>query len=622
MNELSKKLNEILKHNLAKGYTGVSYAISVQGEMIAAGAVGTSGGQEKKPLTLEGTFNVASVSKVFCTLAVMKLVEMGQVELDTPVVEYLPKFTMPDPRYKNITLRHCLNHTSGLPGTQWKGFSVSETAGSDYYADVYDYFAHNYLKAEPGEYAVYCNDGFTLAELVVAEVSRSKFSDFCRQHIMQPLNMEHTRLSDQLDGNINVVREKNKPAELLLIQGAAGFTTTMPDLCKFGNMILNPEPYFSQESLDEMAKFQGKTFLDGDQRSLSFGLGWDNVNVQDPEYDLGEGTLLKGGNSFQFTTQFIVIPEYQAVLAISETHDCKIDVNETILRMFAFAMLERGVNIYKKQVVIPEEIKEKFSGLYFIPSGLLKVSMYGTICQINRVTTRGDSIGLHKNLKYDGNEWYNTEGNSFFFEEKNDRTYLLTRMKGRGMPQAQKAQGFAPFNQAWQERLGKKYVVIDTNPYDLIIRDIMTGFIMKDLPEHEGVLLASFSGNSDSGVYGVFEAPFLSKDDYTGVGFLNTPGNPSRDMITLNFKEEEGIEYCKTFSYLYRDCATLPVYKGEGFHQGKLNKVYKIDRELKTLPEIPNGRRLMVMKDDLTCIYDSLYKDEYKPVKEGYISFI
>lgn len=622
MNELSKKLNEILKHNLAKNYTGVSYAISVEGKLIASGSAGTSGGKEKKPLTIKDTFNVASVSKIFCTLAVMKLAEQNLVDLDTPVVTYLPEFYMPDQRHKEITLRHCLNHTSGLPGTQWKGFSVSDTAGSDYYADVYDYFKHNYLKAQPGEYAVYCNDGFTLAELVVVKVSGQSFSDFCAQYIMKPLGMKYTRLSDQLDGDVNVVREQNKPAEILLIQGAAGFTTTMEDLTLLGNMILHPEPHFSQESLDEMAKFQGKTFLDTDDRSLSFGLGWDNVNVQDPEYDLGEGALLKGGNSFQFTTQFIVIPKYQAVLAISETHDCKIDVNETILRMFATAMLEQGVNIYTKQKPIPQEIVQKYSGIYLVPSGMLKVEMYGTTCQINREISNGDSMAMNKNLKYDGVEWYNTEGQSFFFEEKNDNIYLMTRMKDRGIPQGQKAKSFSPFSKAWQDRLGKKYIVTDTNPYDLIIRDIMTGFTLKDLPNHEGVLLASFSGRSDSGVYGVFEAPFLSKNEYTGVGFLNTPGNPSRDMITVNFFEEEGIEYCKTFSYLYRDCATLPIYNGEIFHQGKANKVYRIEKEVEKLPEIPNGRRILVMKDDLSVVYDSLFNDEYKPIKEGYISFI
>ncbi len=69
--------------------------------------------------------------------------------------------------------------------------------------------------------------------------------------------------------------------------------------------------------------------------------------------------------------------------------------------------------------------------------------------------------------------------------------------------------------------------------------------------------------------------------------------------------------------------ASLPVYNGQGFHQDKnINLVYKIENELKALPEIPNGRRILVLKNDLSVDYDSLYGGDYKAVKEGYISFI
>jgi len=622
MNPLSEKLTRILKFNLPKLYTGVSYAIMVKGELIAAGTAGSSGGKEKKPLQLTDTFNVASVSKIFCSLAVMKLVELGKVTLDTPVVEYLPRLEMPDPRYRLITLRHCLSHTSGLPGTQWKGFSVTDTAGSDYYADVYDYFSVQYLKANPGEYAVYCNDGFTVAEMVVAEISQMSFSAFCSQYIMDPLDMHTTRLSDQLNGEINVVREKEKPAELLLIQGAAGFTTSMVDLCKLGQLVLKPQPYFEAQSLQEMAKPHGRTFLTEDDRTPSYGLGWDNVAFKDPEYDLGDGVLQKGGNSFQFTTQFLVIPKYEAVLAISETHDCKLDVNETILRLFATAMLERGVKLYTKQIVIPQEIIDRFSGRYLMPSGVLHVHFYGTTCQINRETTRGESYAVHKNLKYNGSEWKASEDQSFYFTEHEQQIYLISNLKGRRIPQAQKAKNYAAFNEVWKARLEKKYIVTDTNAYDLVIREIMTGFYLKSLPGHTGILLASFSGRSDGDVYGVFEAPFLALTDDVGKGFLNTPANPSRDMISPHFYSKDGIEYCKVASYLYRDVESLPVYQGQTFHQGKINRVYQIQDEFKNLPEIPNGRRLLIMNKEMTVVYDSLLNDLFTPIKEGYISFI
>lgn len=622
MNKLSEKLNGILKMNLAKNYTSVSYAMMKSGQLLAAGVIGNSGGKDKKPSTINDTYNVASVSKIFCTLAVMKLVEQGKVNLDEPIVTYLPRFHMLDERYKLITLRHCLSHTSGLPGTQWKGFSVTDTTDSNYYDDVYDYMSYNHLKATPGEYAVYCNDGFTMAELVTAEVSGMRFSAFCEQFIMSPLGAATTKFSEQLTGENTLVTEGSKPAELLLIQGAAGITTSMPDLCKLGNMILHPGDLFLKSSLKEMAKPHGVSFLTEDDRSTSFGLGWDNVSMKDPEYDLGEGVLQKGGNSFQFNTQFVVIPKFDAVLAISATHDCKCDVSETILRLFATALLEEGINIYQKQIVIPQEMVDQYTGTYLLPSAIYHVHLYGTTCNITHDTTRGDSEGVYKNLKFNGSVFEAADGQTFYFSEANGIIYLITNLKGRRIPLAQKASDYPAISAAWEKRLGKQYICIDASPYDLVIRDIATGLKIAPLNNHLGILIASLSARDDSEIYGVFEGSFLPVTDEIGKGFINTPANGSRDLLSPCFEIKDGIEYCHLASYLYRDVETLPDYSGQSFHQGKINLVYRLKEELSSLPEVPNGRRLFVLSKDMSVIYDSLYKESYKPVKEGYISFI
>ncbi len=622
MNHLSEKLNGILKMNLAKKYTSVSYAMLKNGELLAAGAIGNSGGTGKKPSTIDDTYNVASVSKIYCTLAVMKLVEQGKVSLDEPIVKYLPRFQMLDERYRLITLRHCLSHTSGLPGTQWKGFSVTDTTDANYYDDVYDYLSYNHLKANPGEYAVYCNDGFTMAELVVAEVSGIRFSAFCEQYIMHPLSATTTKFSEQLTGENTLVSEGSKPAELLLIQGAAGITTSMPDLCKLGQMILHPGELFLQSSLEEMAKPHGVSFLTEDDRSTSFGLGWDNVNLKDPEYDLGEGVLQKGGNSFQFNTQFVVIPKFDAALAISATHDCKCDVSETILRLFATALLEEGVNIYQKQKLIPQEMIEHYAGLYLLPSAIYRVHLYGTTCNITHDTTRGESEGIYKNLKFNGSVFEAADGQTFYFSESKDSVYLITNLKGRRIPLAQKAVNYPAISAAWEKRLGKQYICIDASPYDLVIRDIATGLQVAQLKDHPGILIASLSARDDSEIYGVFEGSFLPVTDEIGKGFINTPANGSRDLLSPCFEVKNGIEYCHVASYLYRDVSTLPDYCGQGFHQGKINQVYRLKEELSSLPNIPNGRRLFLLNKEMSVIYDSLYKESFKPIKEGYISFI
>ena len=192
---LKEKLSAILGMNLKKDYTSVSYAIMRHGEILAADSLGTQGGEEKKPADTNCTYNVASVSKIYCTVAVMQLVEQGKLDLDEPIVTYLPRFKMLDDRYRQITLRHCLSHSSGLPGTQWKHFSASDVSHDTYYEEVYDYMAHSYLKAAPGEYSVYCNDGFTLAEMAVAAVSGMSYAQYCKDHITEPIGAHSSRLS-------------------------------------------------------------------------------------------------------------------------------------------------------------------------------------------------------------------------------------------------------------------------------------------------------------------------------------------------------------------------------------------------------------------------------------------
>ncbi len=624
MNQFTEKCSRILRFGLPAEYTSVSYAIMQNGELLACDALGNQGGSEKKPATTECTYNVASVSKIFCTTAVMQLVEQGKIDLDTPVCHYLPRFTMLDERYRRITVRHCLSHTSGLPGTQWKGFSVTDVTGSHYYDEVYAHLAKSYLKADPGEYAVYCNDGFTLAEMVVSAVTGMPFEQYCRDFITEPIDAHSTRLSPVRNPDYPLIREGMRPAELLLIQGGAGFTTNMRDLCKFGQLFLQENPVISEQSKAEMAKKQGRTFLDCDDRSPCYGLGWDSVCFSDPEYDLGEGVLQKSGNSFQFTTQFFVIPKYNAVLAISETHDCKLDVSETILRLFAVVMQEQGVCIYNRLKPVPADFAEKYSGTYLVPSGILNVHMYGAFCTITRDDTRGGHESLFKlPLCYNGEYFEGENKQDFFFTCHGQDTFLMTRLKGRRSPLAQKALPRPAVSPAWKQRVGKSYILVNAGAFDLVVSELMTGFFVRELSGVEGVLIASFSGVSNSGVYGLFEASFAPLSDNVGTGFLRTPCNPSRDLITPIFEMRGETEYCFAASLLYRDTASLEEYAGQDFGApGEENRAYRITSLLESLPDIPAGRRIMVLQDDLVRTYDSLMGGEYKPVHSGYILLI
>ena len=101
------------------------------------------------PVDKNTLFNMGSISKVYVTTAIMLLVDDGKVRLDAPVTTYLPEFTMLDERYKDITVRMLLNHSSGLPGTVGPN-SFGYQYNKDFYRDVLDILAQSHLKHRPG----------------------------------------------------------------------------------------------------------------------------------------------------------------------------------------------------------------------------------------------------------------------------------------------------------------------------------------------------------------------------------------------------------------------------------------------------------------------------------------
>lgn len=78
------------------------------GQLVYAEGFGMADRAENIPVDAETIFNIGSISKLFCTTAVMLLVDDGLVELDNPVIQYIPEFTMVDDRYRNITVRMLL----------------------------------------------------------------------------------------------------------------------------------------------------------------------------------------------------------------------------------------------------------------------------------------------------------------------------------------------------------------------------------------------------------------------------------------------------------------------------------------------------------------------------------
>lgn len=173
----------------AAGIPGGAFVrVTSDGEVDARG-VGTTG--SGAPVMANTPFVIGSTTKSFTALAVMQLVEAGEVDLDAPVTRYVPELTVAagDP-VVDITVRHLLQHTSGLDDLSGGPILGSGRDGTA--LEAVGELSDSHLASPPGETWRYTNANYVLAGLVVEAASGQDYADYLQQHVLAPLGMDDT----------------------------------------------------------------------------------------------------------------------------------------------------------------------------------------------------------------------------------------------------------------------------------------------------------------------------------------------------------------------------------------------------------------------------------------------
>jgi len=226
-------------------------------------------------------------------------------------------------------VRMLLDHQSGLPGTTAANDFGYKT-NPDFYSQVIENLAQSHLKADPGFAAPYCNDGFTLAEIIVTEVSGQKYIDYLTEEVLEPLGLARTGLSigARQDTDVAAFYEpdtgKKVPPEAVTLTGAGGLSATAEELVLFGDSFCNGGPrVLSQESIDEMTKAHPSTFAKDSEKQaginpeLAYGLGLDAVSLS-PFQEQGIKVIIKGGDTEDFHSELMVVPDKRIAVAVME----------------------------------------------------------------------------------------------------------------------------------------------------------------------------------------------------------------------------------------------------------------------------------------------------------------
>lgn len=626
--DLAKKLQEHMEKKRDGKGAGMSAAIIIDGELAAACAIGTRG-LDDSPADITDLYNVGSVSKVYCAAAIMKLVEMGLVDLDTPVCKYLPRFVMPDPRYKDITVRMTLCHSSGLPGSNYKKMMGNKWTGENVMEENFDYWRNSKLKADPGTFSVYCNEGFELAAAIIEELTGKKYIDFLRDSVTTPAGALSTAMGD-MDTNGRVMMScKGKKPEWVSALGAGAVRTDTADCARFGWMFIEPNGVLTRESINEMSKPQGITFLKEDNFTWFYGLGWDSVRFTSDYADLGPGVLTKGGSTAQFSSELIVSPKYRVAAAISGTHDCETKNLEILCELIAIALKERGIDVAAKKhkpvyvaKPVPTNWNERFGGFYYSFLGILKVSVENdklTVLQYDGAGWIPQKRFFPLPLEWDG-ELFFTSDSTVRFETYKDCIYLkvYASVLGSEVPFAQKFNRKVPVSDGWKKRLGKKYIAINNSAFDEDAA-LLSALTIRQFDD-SGILLFA---NCPSG-WPEFFASFgiACGDDETDM-CLDTPGMGSRDMTAFFAYEENSIEYIRNGCYIYIEADSLSELKSGRITSPKAeqNAVFKLSAGKKLKFDKPEDVTVFMFDNKLVPVYNGHSGKELPETCDGYIVF-
>ncbi len=224
-----------------QGLEGIAVGVVIDGELAYAKGFGVVSVDAKTPPDADTVYRIGSISKSFTGLALLSLRDEGALDLDDPLVKWIPEargLVYPTSDSPRITLRQLSNHTSGLPRM---GTFDAEAAPTE--KTVVESLAGFALQAAPGTSWSYSNLGFGLLGIVVAHAAKASLHDVIGQRILTPLGMTATvwdraqvpaaKLAPSYVPGPKGLMVKPELARLGAIDGAGGIYSSVRDMAKY-----------------------------------------------------------------------------------------------------------------------------------------------------------------------------------------------------------------------------------------------------------------------------------------------------------------------------------------------------------------------------------------------------
>lgn len=321
------------------------------------------------PVRADSLFQIGSISKVFTATLVMMLVEEGKLDLDTPVLAYIPDLKLADPDARErVTLRMLLSHSAGFFGDFFEDFGQGDDALSKYVGKL-DTLAQ---QTPPGESWAYNNAGFCLAGALVERVTGQPFERVMRERVFKPLGLARSFYfaSEAIAYPVAVGHTQKTPsgdeheiARLYplprAVNPAGGIISTVDDLLTFaafhmdGGITRDGQRLLSEAATRAMWEPQ----ITAANFAETYATGWETRMID------GVRLVGHGGSTNGFNARLTLIPERRYAIAILTNSGRGAAMYEEVIEA---RLAERfGLRTPKPQPIsLPAEALARFAGVY------------------------------------------------------------------------------------------------------------------------------------------------------------------------------------------------------------------------------------------------------------------
>lgn len=307
------------------GLPGGQFALAKDGRLVLNRAYGLADVEREEPVLPGSLFRIASVTKAITAVAILTLVEAGQLALDEPVFPLIafapPAHATPDPRLDSITVQNLLTHSGGWDSAaSWdpQGLPFSRMAAAmTGLADpaeastIVRFMLGEPLDFDPGTRQAYCNFGFNVLGRVIEHVSGQPYDAFVRDRVLSPagitdMRLGRTRLADRAPGEVRYYAPPDQAPGWSVFWGEGyapfayggstymealdahgGWIASAVDLVRFaaavdgqrGPALLTPETVQTMLTTPRPRTATPGTGVPGVSAGATAGLGWDVIPV-------------------------------------------------------------------------------------------------------------------------------------------------------------------------------------------------------------------------------------------------------------------------------------------------------------------------------------------------------